>query len=196
MKHLTILILFAVFIAAVVAQSQGGKPSAQEKAEFKKWMRKYHKKYGSKDEEQDAMMNWLEHKREIDEHNKQHRRGQNSHEMQLFDHSDMSHEEIKHHKTGVIHPDEEARKKLKIKRNDHPDFPAGPKSVDWRKQNLVGPVQSQSKNKKKYWFERKLIVSYRMSRLLDLQLNWRYRRLVKKEEQHHQAFGTELDRLR
>lgn len=143
MKISTILILFVLFLVFVVAQRQNNKPSMQEKAEFQKWMKKYRKKYANKEEEEAALMNWVEHKRDIDAHNKDHRRGQNSHEMQLFEHSDMSHEEIVYHKTGVIHPDEERLRKTI--RNDHPDFPAGPKSVDWRKHNLVGPVRSQSK---------------------------------------------------
>lgn len=143
MKRLTFLILFTVFLANVAAQSHDDqKPSAQEKAEFKKWMRKFHKKYGSKEEEETALMNWTGHKRHIDENNRQYRRGQKSSEMALHDHADLTHEEIKYRKTGVIHPDSERARKKMI-RSDQPTFPTGPKSVDWRKQNLVGPVRYQ-----------------------------------------------------
>lgn len=104
-------------------------------------MKKYNKKYDTKANENEAMTNWLEHKRYIDEHNKKYREGKVSHKMKLMEHSNLSDDEIKDALTGVVHPEDSMRR---LHRDNDMDFPAGPRAVDWRRQNLVAPAQKQS----------------------------------------------------
>lgn len=150
MKQLTILVLFAVFLLVVVAQSPSNQPTSKEKREFKQWMKKHNKKYESKEAEDRAMMNWMEHKRVIDEHNKQHKEGKKHHKMMHNEHSDMSQEELEQNLGGLhlapIDDEHEMRSKKLGARliTSMPQYRKPPKTMDWRKKGLVTKVENQN----------------------------------------------------
>lgn len=100
--------------------------------------------YASEDDEEEAMMNWLQHKREIDEHNKMYQQGKKTHKLDLNEHSDLSDEKLEDQLGGLllVMPDDEMRSARVV--TSMPNYKKPPKATDWRKKGLVTRVENQN----------------------------------------------------
>lgn len=132
----TLFVLFSVVLAA---------SKDEDDKIFEEWRAKYKKAYCSSEDEEKAKMNVLERYRENEEHNKRYEEGKESFEMGLASHSDLSDEDMEKHRYGYEEDDEDEHELERSKRENERKrkFPKGPKSVDWRKRNWVGPAPDQ-----------------------------------------------------
>lgn len=142
MIHFTIF----VFITAIVALSFGASAPSDENA-FEEFKTKFNKNYASKNEEQRAMTNFLKHKKDIDEHNKLYDQGKTSYQMNLFEHSDLSEDEMFEFLSGFdeSYDDSQDRSKRAVYSYPPGHFPPGPASINWTERGIVGPIGNQSK---------------------------------------------------
>lgn len=139
MKSLIILVICALALVEC-QQRRGGGRTAEERGHFKTWKDSFQKKYRSRDEEEDALEKMLENKAKIDAHNKLAAQGKVTYRRALWKYSDLDNDEKKKFLGGLSPPPE--LRSLPAS-PEIPQFPKGPLSVDWRKQNLVGPVMDQ-----------------------------------------------------
>lgn len=149
MKHLIILVFLSAFIASSLCEHQDGhqnknearQRTPEEQQHFRAWRNKFYKKYVNPADEEAALHRVLRTKDEIDEHNKRHDEGKETYRRRLWEHSDLTKEEKRKYLLGVAVPPK--TRSLPAIITDIPNYPPGPKSLDWRDKGLVGPVQSQ-----------------------------------------------------
>jgi xylem cysteine proteinase len=133
------LFVACIVLASVVAFA-ASEFTREEKKVFREWRKKHKKVYKSHEEEIEALEKFVVNMREIEEHNKLYDQGKVTFKRKLWEFSDFSIDEKRKFLHGVNVP-----QNLRSSRNSgtYPHFPAGPKSIDWRKKGLVGPVENQ-----------------------------------------------------
>ena len=135
MKAFVVCAVLVVLIAVVASEW-----SAEEKKVFKEWRKMHNKKYKSQSEEREAMDKFMKNFMEIEEHNKQYQEGKVTYNRKVWEYSDLSREEKRKLLYGVKLQEDTGRT---TRAASTKTFPTGPKSVDWRKKGLVGPIENQ-----------------------------------------------------
>jgi cathepsin L len=133
MKAFVVLTVLAV--VAIVASEY----TKDEKKAFKDWRKQHKKQYKTHAEEMAAMDKFMKNFKEIEEHNKQYDDGKHTFHRRVWEYSDLSKDEKRKLLHGVKLNDEGRTTRAASQKT----FPVGPKSVDWRKKGLVGPVLQQ-----------------------------------------------------
>jgi C1A family cysteine protease len=127
------------FVLTVVVAVVSSEWTAEDKKVFRDWRRIHKKMYKSHAEELDAMEKFMKNYKEIEEHNKLYEDGKVSYRRKVWEYSDMSKEEKRQFLHGVKLRDDARTTRAASSQT----FPTGPKSIDWRKKGLVGPVENQ-----------------------------------------------------
>lgn len=135
MKTFAVLAVLAIVLAIVASEY-----TKDEKRAFKDWKKMHKKTYKSHDEEKAAMDKFMKNFKEIEEHNKQYEDGKHTFHRRVWEYSDLTKEEKRQMLHGVKLNDDGGRSSRGAVQKT---FPTGPKSIDWRKHGLVGPVLQQ-----------------------------------------------------
>lgn len=139
MKSLTISILLAVMVIAACNRS------SDDKQAFNEWSKRFKKSYKDHEERSEAMEKFLANKQRVDRHNRLYEDGKKKYKLGLWEHADLSHEEMRQLMTGLKVPEEHRSKRAYS--GSYPTYPPPPFSIDWTKKGLVGPVENQSKKR-------------------------------------------------
>jgi C1A family cysteine protease len=156
MNSFTILAILVVL--SVVSAKHWSK---DEKEFFHAWKKEHNKSYKSHVEEQEAMKNVLEHKSKVDEHNKLYEAGEKKYKMKLWEHCDLSSDDMHKHLTGLAVPEgyDEEEDRSKRAAANYPHYPPGPASIDWRKRGLVTIVENQKQCGSCYTFSTAAVIN-------------------------------------
>lgn len=138
MNSLTVLVLFAVVALAACAHTK------DEKKAFADFCKQHNKRYNSHEEREKAFDNFLKNKEKIDAHNKLYNQGKVKFHLALWEHADLSPEQMKERIAGGTAPNDSRKKRQNPSPKPYPTYSAAPDAIDWRDMGLVGPVEKQS----------------------------------------------------
>lgn len=144
MKALLVVTSLVAFVALSASAW-----SSEDRQLFRDWKKKHKKVYRSHAEEKHAMENVMNNNKACEAHNKLYDEGKVSFEQGLFEHSDLSPKEMRRKLLGINFPQEDSKSRSKRwnamfgATATPPEYPNGPKSIDWTELGLVGPVKNQ-----------------------------------------------------
>lgn len=132
----------ALLVSAVQAEVSSSLVQAALRAKWSSF-KAAHKKSYSAGEESLRMANYLDNTRFIEEHNARFHQGLESFELGHNEFSDLTLDEIKSTRMGLVLPDNAAEVAANASQHSSPSDVSAPASVDWRSKNCVQRVKNQ-----------------------------------------------------
>lgn len=165
MKSMLIYLALSIIVVAVSAQRGEWRKRALTQAErqkFSEWKQKFHKRYKNQTMEEEAMKKLATNKEDIDKHNELYERGMRTFKRGLWEFSDLSPGDKEKYLQGLEQP---ATTRALPMMPRPPQYPSGPKTVDWRANNLVAPVEGQGKCGSCWAFSAKGVIEAALRRI-------------------------------